>query len=73
MKAAGLTETAMARRMATGRAKPDRLLDPANTSVTLHAVHKAAAVVGRRLRLQLVCEAGKLRVASVTVQSTTCY
>jgi len=54
MKAVGLTKTAMARRMSTSRAQLDRLLDPANTSVTLHTLQKAAAVVGRRLRLELV-------------------
>ena len=54
MKAAGLTKTAMARRMSTSRAQLDRLLDPMNTSVTLHTLQKAAAVVGRRLRLELV-------------------
>lgn len=54
MKAAGLTKTAMAHRMSTSRAQLDRLLGPANTSVTLHALQKAAAVVGRRLRLELV-------------------
>ena len=51
MKAAGLTKTAMARRMSTSRAQLDRLLDAANT---LHTLRKAAAVVGRRLRLELV-------------------
>jgi hypothetical protein len=54
MKAAQLTKTAMAKRMATSRAQLDRLLDPTNTSVTLHTLQKAAAVVGRRLRLELV-------------------
>jgi len=54
MKAGGLTKTAMARRMSTSRAQLDRLLDPANTSVTLHTLQKAATVVGRRLRLELV-------------------
>ena len=53
MKATGLTKTARARRMSTSRAQLDRLLDPANTSVTLHPLQKAAAVVGRRLRLEL--------------------
>jgi len=54
MKAAGLTKTAMARRMATSRDQLDRLLDPANTSVTLHTLQNAASVVGRRVRLELV-------------------
>ena len=54
MKAAGLTKTAMARRMSTRRAPLDRLLPPASTPVTLHTLQKAASVVGRRLRLELV-------------------
>lgn len=54
MKRVGLTKTAMARRMSTSRAQLDRLLDPTSTSVTLHTLQKAAAVVGRRLRLELV-------------------
>lgn len=54
IKAQNLTKSAMARRMATSRAQLDRLLDPKNTSVTLHTLQKAAAVVGRRLRLELV-------------------
>jgi hypothetical protein len=54
MKDRGLSKAAMARRMATSRAALDRLLDPANDSVTLHTLAKAAHVVGRRLRLELV-------------------
>lgn len=54
MKAQSLSKSAMARRVETSRAQLDRLLDPANTSVTLHTLQKAAAVVGRRLRLELV-------------------
>ena len=38
----------------TSRAQLDRLLDPANTSVTLHTLGKTASMVGRRLRLELV-------------------
>ena len=54
MKAKQITKSAMAERMQTSRAQLDRLLDPKNTSVTLHMLQKAAAVVGRRLRLELV-------------------
>jgi len=53
MEAEGLTKTAMARRMRTSRRALDRLLDPSNTGVTLHTLQKAAAAVGRRLRLEL--------------------
>ena len=54
MRAEGLTKAEMARRMQTSRAQLDRLLDPENTSVTLHTMQRAAATVGRRLRLELV-------------------
>lgn len=53
MKAQGLTKAAMARRMQTSRMALDRLLDPDNTSVTLHTMLKAAAAVGRRVRVEL--------------------
>jgi ATP-dependent Clp protease ATP-binding subunit ClpA len=50
----GLSKAAMARRMETSRAALDRLLDPANESVTLLTLAKAAHVVGRRIRVELV-------------------
>jgi len=53
MREKGLTKTAMARRMKTSRMALDRLLDPENTSVTLHTMQRAAATVGKRLRLSL--------------------
>lgn len=49
-----LTKAAMAERMRTSRRALDRLLDPTNTSVTLHTLQRAAAAVGRQLRLELV-------------------
>jgi antitoxin HicB len=54
MQARKLTKTAMAKRMETSRAQLDRLLDPNNSSVTLHTLQRAAAVLGKRLRLELV-------------------
>jgi len=54
MQQRGLTKAEMARRMHTSRAALDRLLDPANGSVTLSTLQKAATVVGRELRLELV-------------------
>ena len=54
MKAQKLTKTEMARRMDTSRAQLDRLLDQDNDSVTLETLSRAAAVVGRKLRLELV-------------------
>jgi antitoxin HicB len=49
-----LTKAAMAVRMQTSRRALDRLLDPTNTSVTLHTLQRAAVAVGRQLRLELV-------------------
>jgi aminoacrylate hydrolase len=49
-----LTISEMARRMHTSRPTIDRLLDPENSSVTLTTLQKAASVLGRRLRLELV-------------------
>ena len=53
MQEKGLTRTAMAARMQTSRAALNRLLDPGNSSVTLHTLQKAATVCGKRLRLEL--------------------
>jgi DNA-binding Xre family transcriptional regulator len=54
MQEKGFTKAEMARRMHTSRAALDRLLDPGNDAVTLSTLQKAAAVVGRELRLELV-------------------
>ena len=49
-----LTKAAMAVRMHTSRRALDCLLDPTNTSVTLHTLQRAALAVGRQLRMELV-------------------
>ncbi len=49
-----ITKAEMARRMRTSRAALDRLLDPTNPSVTLRTMDRAAAVLGKRLRVELV-------------------
>ncbi len=49
-----LSKAAMAKRMHTSRAALDRFLDPDNPSVTLLTMDKAAAVLGKRLRVELV-------------------
>lgn len=48
-----LSKSQLARRMETSRTQVDRLLDPNNAGVTLHTMHKAAAVLGKRLRVTL--------------------
>ena len=54
MRQTGMTKTTMARLMRTSRTQLDRLLDPENESVTLGTLARAARVVGRTLRLELV-------------------
>jgi len=54
MKRLKMTKSEMARRMSTSRAQLDRLLDPQNESVTLHTLQKAASVLGRRIKIELV-------------------
>src|SRR6267143_4631915 len=54
MQEKGLSKSEMARRMHTSRAALDRLLDPQNDAVTLSTLQKAATVVGREIRLELV-------------------
>ena len=56
MKEKDLTKAEMARRMQTSRSQLDRLLDPRQTNVKLHTMQRAAAVVGKRLRIDLVHE-----------------
>lgn len=50
----GLSKTEMARRMGTSRSALDRLLDPRQTSLTLMTLGRAARVLGKRLRIEIV-------------------
>jgi antitoxin HicB len=54
MKKKGLTKKRMAELMETSRTQVDRLLNPKDHNVTLATLEKAAAVVGRQVRLELV-------------------
>ena len=53
MKRRKLTKSAMAARMNTSRAALERLLDPANPSVTLATLERAASALGKKLRVEL--------------------
>ena len=53
MKQANLSKTAMAEKMHTSRTALDRLLDPANASVTLQTLERAALALGKTLRIEL--------------------
>jgi antitoxin HicB len=50
----GLSKTELAARMQTSRSAVDRLLDPENHAVTLRTLERAAQVLGKRLRLELI-------------------
>lgn len=54
MKEKKLTKKRMAELMETSRTQIDRLLNPKDHNVTLATLEKAAAIVGRQLRLELV-------------------
>jgi antitoxin HicB len=54
MELAHISQSELARRMKTSRSAVERLLDPANPSVTLSTLERAASAVGKRLKVQLV-------------------
>jgi predicted XRE-type DNA-binding protein len=54
MKEQELSKSAMARRIGTSRSSLDRLLDPEVPSVTLLTLEKAARVLGKRVRIEMV-------------------
>jgi antitoxin HicB len=53
MAAKRIGKSELARRMSTSRTQVDRLLDPKNTGVSLHMIHRAASVLGKRLQIVL--------------------
>ena len=54
MKDRDITKAEMARRMETSRSQLDRLLDPESDAVTLTTLNRAARVIGRRVKVELV-------------------
>lgn len=54
MKARKLTKQRLAAEMKTSRTQIDRLLDPDDGNVTLNTLQRAAAVIGRKVRFELV-------------------
>lgn len=54
MREQGITKVEMARRMGTSRAHLNRLLDPNNDKVQLDTVQRAAAAIGRKVRMELI-------------------
>ena len=53
MKRAKLSKSAIAKRMHTSRSALDRLLDPANVSITLQTLERAALVLGKNLKIEM--------------------
>ena len=53
MQAGKLTKVSMAARMSTSRSQLDRVLDPANLSVQLDTLIKAANAVGKTVEIKL--------------------
>ena len=49
-----ITKVSLARQLETSRTAVDNLLDPTNDSVTLATLKKAADVLGKKLKLELV-------------------
>ena len=54
MKKQNISKKKMAELMQTSRAQVDRLLDPDNGGATIETLQRAARIVGRELRLELV-------------------
>lgn len=54
MAAQHMTRTALAKKMHTSRASLNRLLDEADTSLTLTTLASAAAALGKKIKLELV-------------------
>lgn len=54
MKKKIISKKQMAELMRTSRAQVDRLLDPDNGSATIESLQRAARIVGRELRMQLM-------------------
>jgi predicted transcriptional regulator len=54
MRKKKLSKKRMAELMKTSRAQLDRLLDPDNGNATIESLQRAAKIVGRELRMELV-------------------
>ncbi len=49
-----ISKTELATRLETSRAAVNRLLDPTNDAVTLHTLKRAASILGKHIKLELV-------------------
>jgi len=53
MTAGNISKANIAKRLKTSRTGVDRLLDPANTSITLNTMAKVANLLGKRIEFSL--------------------
>lgn len=54
MEEQNISKAALAVKLHTSRSSLNRLLDPANNSITLQTLEKAARVLGKRIQISLV-------------------
>ena len=54
MESKQMSKNRLAKEMKTSRSQLDRILDPDNTGISLEAVMKAARVLGRQVRIELI-------------------
>lgn len=54
MKAKRISKKRLAELMKTSRAQIDRILDPNKGNVTIETLQRAAALLGRRVRVELI-------------------
>ena len=54
MKVAGVNKSTLAKRMGTSRTVVNRMLDSSDTGLTLETVTRAAAVLGFRVKVDLI-------------------
>jgi predicted XRE-type DNA-binding protein len=54
IKSEHLTKTELAQQLETSRAAVNRLLDPYNDSITLLTLKKAASILGKKIKLELI-------------------
>lgn len=54
MKTQNISRASLAQRMKTSRSQVSRLLDPKDGNVTINTLQRAAKMIGRSLKLELV-------------------
>lgn len=54
LKSKEVSKAAMAKRMRTSRTQVDRVLDPSNVATSIETLQRAAAALGKSIRIKLV-------------------